>query len=78
MSFPIPGDSPNPGIEPASFVSPALAGRFFTTAPPGKPVGKAGFLEVRVWKVSEDRDRGILWERRAEEPSGEGVRWKSA
>ena len=26
-----------PGIEPASYVSPALAGRLITTAPPGKP-----------------------------------------
>ena len=26
------------GIEPTSLVSPALAGRFFTTEPPGKPV----------------------------------------
>ena len=26
------GDLPNPGIEPASLVSPALAGRFFTTS----------------------------------------------
>ena len=25
------GDLPNPGIEPASLKSPALAGRFFTT-----------------------------------------------
>ena len=29
------GDLPIPGIEPAS---PALAGRFFTTEPPGKPL----------------------------------------
>ena len=28
---------PDPGIKPASLVSPALAGRFFTTEPPGKP-----------------------------------------
>ena len=28
--FPTPGDLPNPGIEPTSPVSPALAGRFFT------------------------------------------------
>ena len=28
----------NSGIEPANLVSPALAGRFFTTAPPRKPV----------------------------------------
>ena len=34
---PTPGDLPDPGIEPASLVSPALAGRFFTTAPLGKP-----------------------------------------
>ena len=34
MPFPSPGDLPNPGIEPTS---PALAGRFFTTEPPGKP-----------------------------------------
>ena len=28
---PTPGDLPNPGIEPTSFLSPALAGEFFTT-----------------------------------------------
>ena len=32
--FPSPGDLPNPGIKP---MSPALAGRFFTTEPSGKP-----------------------------------------
>ena len=31
------GDLPNLGIEPVSLASPALAGRFFTTAPPGMP-----------------------------------------
>ena len=29
LSFPSPGDLPNLGIEPASPVAPALAGRFF-------------------------------------------------
>ena len=29
---PPPGDAPNPGIEPASLMSPALAGVFFTTS----------------------------------------------
>ena len=33
LSFPPPGDLPNPGIEPASLAPPALAGRFFTTVP---------------------------------------------
>ena len=31
LQFPPPGDLPDPGIEPSSPVSPALAGDFFTT-----------------------------------------------
>jgi len=31
LPFSYPGDLPDPGIEPASFASPALAGGFFTT-----------------------------------------------
>ena len=34
---PPPGDLPDPEIQPASPVSPALVGRLFTTEPPGKP-----------------------------------------
>ena len=34
LSFPPPGDLPDPGIKPAS---PASAGGCFTTEPPGKP-----------------------------------------
>ena len=37
LSFPIPGDVPNPGIKPTSPASPALAGEFFTTESTGKP-----------------------------------------
>ena len=29
LSFPPPGDLPNPGIEPSCLMSPALAGEFF-------------------------------------------------
>ena len=32
-----PGDLLNPGIKPSTLMSPALAGGFFTLAPPGKP-----------------------------------------
>ena len=32
LPFPSPGDFPNPGIEPSSLTSPALAGGFFTTS----------------------------------------------
>ena len=35
LPFPSPGDLPDPGIKPAS---PALAGRFFITEPPEKPI----------------------------------------
>ena len=38
LQFPPPGDPPNSGIEPMSPLSPALAGGFFTTEPPGKPI----------------------------------------
>ena len=31
LQFPTPGDLPDPGIEPTSLVSPALAGGFFTS-----------------------------------------------
>ena len=31
VPFPSPGDLPDPGIEPSSLMSPALAGRFFST-----------------------------------------------
>ena len=35
LPFPSPGDLPDPRIKPPS---PALAGRFFTAEPPGKPM----------------------------------------
>ena len=35
LPFASPGDLLDPGIEPTSLMSPALAGRFFTTTPPG-------------------------------------------
>ena len=40
LPFPSPGDLPEPGIEPASPAPLALAGRFFTAVPPGKPGNK--------------------------------------
>ena len=40
LSFPSPGVLPDPGIEWESLASPALAGGFLTTEPPGKPLVK--------------------------------------
>ena len=55
LPLPSPGDLPNPGIEP---MSPALAGGFFTTEPPGKPfilikvkAKSHMWLEAPVWTV---------------------------
>ena len=56
--FPTPGFLPGPGNELASSASPALAGRFFTTEPPGKPnlpvfilnEGKLQYLPVTLRK----------------------------
>ena len=56
LPFPSPGDLPDPGMEPKS---PALAGGFFTTEPPGKPMysynqanlSKKGHLSERKREV---------------------------
>ena len=37
LPSPPPRDLPGPGTEPMCLASPALAGRLFSTAPPGKP-----------------------------------------
>ena len=42
-------DLPRPGLEP---VSPALAGRFSTTAPPGKPL--LTFFNLRKQNIKRD------------------------
>ncbi|XDC81989.1 hypothetical protein R6Z07F_013162 [Ovis aries] len=47
LPFPTPEDLPDPGMESASLVSPALAGRFFTAVPPGKPL-KPGLTDFKA------------------------------
>ena len=37
ITMPSSRDLPDPGIEPASLASSAIAGRFFSAEPPGKP-----------------------------------------
>jgi len=37
LPLPTPGDLPQPGIEPQSLASPALAGGFFTTSATWEP-----------------------------------------
>ena len=55
LSFPAPGELPNPGMEAKSFTSPALAGGFFTSEPPGLPRRSGeGAAEGAMWQ-----NRGI-------------------
>ena len=48
LPFPSPGDIPNSGIKPTSLVSPASAGRFFTTEALAKPPNRLSHLQVQV------------------------------
>ena len=48
LSFPILGDLPHPGIESATS---ELAGRFFTTAPPGKHTEDIYDLENTLYAI---------------------------
>ena len=59
LLFPTAEDLTNPGVEPLSPASPALAGRFFTTVPPGKPINfyivwsspSKVLYDQKTWKV---------------------------
>ena len=51
-------DLPRPGLEP---VSPALAGRFPTTAPPGKPV-KTLFVFFQLLTSTKGNPASYLWQ----------------
>ena len=63
LPCPPPGDLPDPGIEPASLISPALAGGFFTIMPFGSSCLKSvrnlplAFL-VCIETFDDDRDSG--------------------
>ena len=48
VSFPSPGDLPNPGIELASLMSPVLAGRFFTTGATWEALGAGNIVMSRT------------------------------
>ena len=48
LPFPPPRGLPDPGTEPTSPVSCALAGGFFTPEPPGKPLEKNIYTQICV------------------------------
>jgi len=55
VPFPLPEDLPNSGIETASLISSAMAGRFFTTELLGKPQG--GHLQLAKLGTGSDVER---------------------
>ena len=60
LTFPTPGNLPDPGIEPVSLVSPALAGGFFTTDLPGKPICVLSFMYTHTHTHTHTLTYGIL------------------
>ena len=48
LPFPPPGDLPKPGIAPMSLISPALAGRFFTTSAMWEALGHNRTLNLAI------------------------------
>ena len=49
LPFPPPGDLPKPGIEPVSLISPALAGRFFTTDATWEAHAELGQVDISLF-----------------------------
>ena len=78
LPFSIPGHLLDPGIEPTSLASLALAGRFFTTVPPGKlptwgifykvpdqnPQSYEVYLKQGVWEAVTTKRRSCDGKRR--------------
>ena len=69
LSCPTPGDLPDPGIKPASLVSPALTGGFFTIVPKQIVGGNLQHSAGSSWSCSDDLDG---WEARGGREAQEG------
>ena len=60
LPCPPPGDLPDPGIETESLMSHALAGMFFTTEPPGKPLNSCKWAQTLWGWISPHRLSSLL------------------
>ena len=63
LSFPTPGDLPNPETEPVSLVSPVLAGRFLTTEQQGGPTErptKTKFSDTQTSAAKGSYSEGLV------------------
>ena len=72
IAIPYSGDLPNPGTEPMSPSSPALAGRFFTTSTTWEPFVPEAGHKILMWRGA------LLWEERSNliaKDGGGGGEW---
>ena len=72
IAIPHSGDLPNPGTEPMSPSSPALAGRFFTTSATWEPFVPEAGHKILMWRGA------LLWEERSNliaKDGGGGGEW---
>ena len=61
LPCPPPGDLPNPGTEPSSLASPALAGRFFATVPTGFTIT---YESAHSEGQDQNQDAEVTWNQR--------------
>ena len=61
MSFPSPGDLPDPGIELPSLKSPVLAGGSLPPMPPGKPQRSPKCVSTENLRTGTYLPTGSLW-----------------
>ena len=69
LPWPLPEDLHDPGIEPMSLITPALANGFFTLAPPGKPkqtsnlrnINSLHWLESLLINVKDNHSISLPW-----------------
>ena len=70
LLFPISGDLPDPRIEPASLMSPALAVEFFTTG----ATWEAQLIKLHVLEFGGGQGKMCLEIRLSGTPSGQGLK----
>ena len=70
LLFPISGDLPDPRIEPASLMSPALAVEFFTTG----ATWEAQLIKLHVLEFGGGQGKMWLEIRLSGTPSGQGLK----
>ena len=63
LPCPLPGDLPDPGIKPMSFMSPELASGFFTTSANWEPIAGLRLLILKrlAWKLGHWLKYGNLY-----------------